>query len=95
MKSALPSDDNKIFSDRETKAVMCRKIIKRKILRLIPLSTIALLIIGLLAFYQQFIPLSFTVILSITFIGWLILTLYSKNYLYGLLKVRKILRDSE
>lgn len=94
-KSALPFDENKIFSDRETKAVMCHKIIKRKMIRFIPLSIITLLIIGLLIFYHQFIPLGFTAIISMIFIGWLILTLYSKNYLYGLLKVRKILKDSE
>ena len=94
-KSAVCSNEDTIFSDEETKAIMCRKIIKRKLIGFIPISIISLLIIGLLIFFHNFIPLIIIAMAVMIFIGWLIITLCTKKYLYGLLKIKEMLKDSE
>ena len=92
-KSVMGDDENTIFNDRETKAIMCRKIIKRKLMGFIPISIISLLIIGLLIFFHNLVPFFLTATVSMIFVGWLLLVLCTKKYLYGLLKIKEILND--
>jgi hypothetical protein len=94
-KSAMGDDENTIFSDRETKAIMCRKIIKRKLIGFIPISIISLLIISLLIYFHNFVPFMITAMALMLFIGWLLLTLCTKKYIYGLLKIKGMLNDSK
>jgi len=94
-KSTMSNNDTAIFSDRETKAIMCRKIIKRKLIGFIPITISSLLIMGLLLFFSNSAPFIITAAVAMIFIGWLILTLCTKKYLYGLLKIREILNDNE
>jgi len=94
-KSPICNDDNALFSDRETKALMCRKIIKRKLIAFIPITIISLLIIGLLIYFSNLVPFFVTATVTMIFIGWLIITLCTKKYLYGLLKIREILSGNE
>ena len=94
-KSAMGDDENTIFSDRETKAIMCRKIIKRKLIGFIPIFIISLLIIGLLIYFHNLVPFMITAVVSMIFIGWLLIILCTKRYVYGLLKIKEMLNDSE
>jgi len=84
-------DENTIFSDRETKAIMCRKIIKRKLIGFIPILAISILVVGLLMHFHNFIPLFITVTVAMIFIAILLITLCTKRYVYGLLKVKEML----
>lgn len=96
-KPALKYSDDKIFSDSETKIVMCRKIIKRKLVQLIPLSVISVFIscvIGLNMFYYSFFPLGIIFIVSLIWLGALILTIYSTKYLAGFFKLKKIIEEN-
>jgi len=94
-KSAMCSDENNIFSDRETKAVMCCKIIKRKLIGFIPISIISFLIIGVLIFFHNFVPLGITAMAAMIFIVWITITLCTKKYVYGLLKIKEILNGEQ
>ena len=94
-KPAMRDDENMIFSDKETKAIMCRKIIKRKLAGFIPISIISLLIIGVLIFFHNLVPFFVTATVAMIFIGWIIIRLCTKKYLYGLLKVNEILNEGE
>ena len=94
-KPTMCNDDNALFSDRETKAIMCRKIIKRRLIAFIPITIISLLIIGVLIFFSNLVPFIITATVAMIFIGCLIITLCTKKYLYGLLKIREILNDNE
>ena len=89
-KSAI-CDEDTIFSDRETKAIMCRKIIKRKLIGFIPILAISILVVGLLMHFHNFIPLFITVTVAMIFIAILLITLCTKRYVYGLLKVKEML----
>lgn len=96
-KPASQCGEDKIFSDCETKTVMCRKIIKRKLVQLIPLSVISVLIscvMGLTMFHYRFFPLGITFIVSLILLGGLILTLYSTKYLAGFFKLKKIIQEN-
>jgi len=84
-----------IFSDRETKAIMCRKIIKRKLVGFIPIFVVSILIMGLLMFFHNIVPFIITAMASMIFIGWLIITLCTKKYVYGLLKIKEMLNEGE
>jgi len=90
-KAVMCSDENNIFSDRETKATMCRKIIKRKLIGFIPISIVSLVIIGLLIFIHNSVPFFITATAAMIFIVWITITLCTKKYVYGLLKVKEIL----
>lgn len=95
-KPALQCSEEKIFSDRETKIAMCRKIIKRKLVQLIPLSVISVFISCVLAlnmFLYNFFPLGIIFIVSLIWLGGLILTLYSTKYLSGFFKLKKIIEN--
>lgn len=95
-KSALPWRDQKIFSDRETKIAMCRKIIKRKLVQLIPLLVILVFVSCILAlnmFLYNFFPLGIIFIVSLIWLGGIILTLYSTKYLAGFFKLKKIIEN--
>ena len=92
-KSGRCEDENTIFSDRETKSVMCHKIIRRKLIGFIPISIISIIIIGLLIFFHNLVPFFLTATVSMVFIGWLIITLCTKKYIYGLLKIKEMLND--
>ena len=89
-------NENKLFSDRETKAVMCQKIIKRKLQQIILLSIITMLVscvMGLILFRYRIFPLAITAFVSLVLFVALILALYSKKYLSSLFKIRKIIKD--
>jgi|GEM_PF-5862475 len=86
-------DENTIFSDQATKAIMCRKIIKRKLIGFIPISVISLLIIVVLTVFHNFVPLVITALAVMLFTGWMTITLCTKKYVYGLLKIKEILND--
>lgn len=95
-KPALQCSKEKIFSDRETKIAMCRKIIKRKLIQLIPLSVISVFISCVLALNMllySFFPLGIIFIVSLIWLGGLILTLYSTKYLTGFFKLKKIIEN--
>ncbi|MDT9025077.1 DUF2812 domain-containing protein [Rossellomorea yichunensis] len=94
---ALQCSEEKIFSDRETKIAMCRKIIKRKLVQLIPLSVISVLVSCVLAlnmFHYRFFPLGIIFIVSLVSLGGLMLTLYSTKYLSGFIKLKKIIEEN-
>lgn len=96
-KPVTQCNDDNIFSDRETKIEMCRKILKRKLIQLIPLSVISILIsfiIGLNMFYYRFFPLGIIFIVSLILLGALALTLYSTKYLAGFFKLKKIIEEN-
>jgi len=93
-KSAICNNENMIFSDKETKAIMCRKIIKRKLIGFIPISIISLLVIGLLIYFHNLVPFGLILLVATLFIGWLIITLCTKKYVYGLLKINEILNGN-
>ena len=95
-KPALQGSEEKIFSDRETKLAMCRKIIKRKLVQLIPLTVISSIISCVLAlnmFLYSFFPLDVIFIVSLIWLGGLVLTLYSTKYLSGFFKLKKIIEN--
>jgi hypothetical protein len=86
-------NENKLFSDRETKAAMCQKIVKRKLQHLIPLSIVTVLIscvMGLIMFRYRTFPLAITAFVTLVFFSGLVLTLYSRKYLTSFFKIRKI-----
>ncbi|MBM7580698.1 DUF2812 domain-containing protein [Jeotgalibacillus terrae] len=96
-KPALQYSEDQLFSDRETKMMMCNKIIKRKLIQLIPLSVIAVIISTVLAlnlFYLDLFPRGILFILSLIWIGWLSLTLYSMKYVSGFFKLKKIINGN-
>jgi hypothetical protein len=96
-KPALQCSEEKIFSDRETKIAMCKKIIKRKLVQLIPLSVISVIISCVLAlnmFHYNFFPLAIVFIVSLIGLGGLMLTLYSTKYLSGFIKLKKIIEEN-
>ena len=89
-------NENKLFSDRETKTAMCQKIVKRKLRQLIPLTVVTILIscvMGLIMFRYRTFPLAITVFVSLMLFSGLILTLYSKKYLTCFFKIRNIVKD--
>ena len=97
-KPALQGSEEKIFSDRETKLAMCRKIIKRKLVQLIPLTVISVIISCVLAlnmFLYSFFPLGIIFIVSLIWLGGLILNLYSTKYLSGFFKLKKIIENMD
>ncbi len=86
-------NENKLFSDRETKAAMYQKIIKHNRQQLIPLSIVTILVscvMGLLLFRYQIFPLAITAFVSLVLFSGIILTLYSKKYLTSFFKIRNI-----
>ncbi|ALS78457.1 hypothetical protein AUO94_07175 [Planococcus kocurii] len=96
-KPGLQCSEDQIFSDHETKMVMCRKIIKRKLAQLITLSVISIIISCVLAFnmfHYSLFPLGIIFIVSLIWLGALILTLYSTKYLTGFFKLKKIMDKS-
>ncbi|ELK47199.1 DUF2812 domain-containing protein [Halobacillus sp. BAB-2008] len=96
-KPALQCSEEKIFSDRETKRIMCSKIIRRKLVQLIPLSVISIFIscvLTLSMFHYEFFPLGIVFIVSLIWLGGLILTLYSTKYLSGFFKLKKIIDEN-
>lgn len=94
--SLLNENENELFSDRETKAVMCQKILKRKLQQIIPLSVVTILVscvMGLILFKYRFFPLAITAFVSLVLLGALILTIYLKKYLSSFIKIKKIIKD--
>jgi len=91
-------NENELFSDRETKAIMCGKIIRRKLYQLIPISVVTLIItciMGLLMFRYKTFPFFLTSATALILLGGLILTLYSTKYLSGFYRIKKILNENE
>ncbi|WP_347491619.1 DUF2812 domain-containing protein [Desulfoscipio sp. XC116] len=89
-------NENKLFSDRETKAAMYQKIIKHNRQQLIPLSIVTILVscvMGLLLFRYQIFPLAITAFVSLVLFSGIILTLYSKKYLTSFFKIRNIAKE--
>ncbi len=89
-------NENKLFSDRETKAAMCKKIVKHKLQQLIPLSIVTVFVscvMGLILFRYRVFPSAITGFVSLVLLGGLILTLYSKKYLTSFFKLRKMARE--
>ncbi len=92
--SLCNENESKLFSDRETKAVMCWKIVKRKLLQLIPLSALMVLVsffIGITLFTFRIAPLFLSTFISGLLLSGLILALYA-SYLTSFIKLKKIMR---
>ncbi len=93
--SLCNENESKLFNNKETKAIMCRKIVKRKLLQLIPLSVVMVLVsllIGILLFSFQLAPLFLTSFISGLLLSGLMLALYS-SYLISFIKLKKIIKD--
>lgn len=93
--SLCNENESKLFSDRETKAAMCWKIVKHKLFQLIPLSVAIVLVsilIGILLFSFHIAPLFLTTFISGLLLSGLILALYS-SYLASFIKLNKIIND--
>jgi hypothetical protein len=52
------------------------------------------LVIGLLIYFHNLVPFGLILLVAMLFIGWLIITLCTKKYVYGLLKINEILNGN-
>lgn len=92
--SLCNENESKLFSDRATKAMMCWKIVKHKLLQLIPLSAVMVLVsflVGLTLFTFQIAPLFLTMFISGLLLSGLVLALYA-SYLTSFTKLKKIVK---
>ncbi len=93
--SLYSENECKLFSDRSTKALMCRKIVNRKLLRLIPLSAVMVFVsflIGFTLFTFHIAPLFLAAFISVVLLSGLILALYA-SYLTSFIKLKRIMKD--
>ncbi len=95
--SLIHENESKLFSDMEAKASMCKKIVKYKLLWLLPLSVIMILISSLIGsglFLSQSVPVFICEFISGVILFGLILTTYI-NYLVSYFKLNKMMRGEE